>query len=260
MRDAGGAEERDALNGRFIGYGVQMRVHKRVGRIVISRGIAGTRMRLGVALFALLTSLQAMSLSAETLRIAALGDSLVHGYGLSQGQGFVPQLETWLRAQGREVKVLNAGVSGDTTAGGAARVEWTLADRPDGLLVLLGGNDLLRAIPPAQSRDNLGKILSVANARDIPVLLVGMTAPLNYGADYKAEFDALYSDLAAEYDALLHEDAFAGILAQTGGDMNVVRELMQPDNIHPNAEGVAANIAALGPKVLALLDRIEAQD
>ena len=151
-------------------------------------------------------------------RITAFGDSLVQGYGLPQGEGLVPQLEAWLRAQGAHVTVANAGVSGETTAGGAARIDWTLADQPDAIVVLLGGNDLLRGLPPEQSRANLHQILSASQAKGVALVLIGMKAPSNYGAGYKTAFDAMYPDLAAEFEAPLIEDAFAGMRLDAGED------------------------------------------
>lgn len=193
---------------------------------------------------------------AETLRITAFGDSLVQGYGLPQGQGLVPQLEQWLTDNGAEVTLQNAGVSGDTTAGGAERLDWTLSDNPDGLIVLLGGNDLLRGLSPQEARANLSRILQTAQTRGVAVLLVGMVAPGNYGPEYKQAFDAIYPDLAAEYDALLHPDAFAGIAELAGNDLAAARAYFQDDGIHPNAEGVALNVAALGPVALQLVAQI----
>ncbi|MBQ4809234.1 arylesterase [Phaeobacter sp. HS012] len=191
---------------------------------------------------------------AEPVRIAALGDSLVQGYGLPQGQGWVPQLQRWLGEKGAEVRLINAGVSGDTTVGGAARIDWTLADGPDALIVALGGNDLLRGLAPSESRANLTRILEVAQANAVPVLLVGIQAPGNYGADFKAEFDAIFPDLARDYDTLLHADSLAGIRAATGDDIQAAGKYLQEDGIHPNAEGVALNVAAIGPKVLELIE------
>lgn len=190
---------------------------------------------------------------ADTLRITALGDSLVHGYGLPQGQGFVPQLETWLHEKGVDVVVANAGVSGDTTAGGAARIDWTLSDQPDALIVLFGGNDMLRGLSPSEARGNLHRILSAAQGAEVEVMLIGMLAPGNYGPDYKAEFDALYGDLASEFGVVLHADAFAGIRAEVGADPAAAQIYMQEDGIHPNAAGVALNIEAMGPALLELL-------
>lgn len=207
---------------------------------------------LGIFIFATVAS---QGRAAE-LRVTAFGDSLVQGYGLAQGEGFVPQLESWLRGQGMDVALSNAGVSGDTTAGGAARIDWTLADQPQGLIVLLGGNDLLRGLQPLQAETNLRKILQAAQDEDTEVLLIGMTAPGNYGPEYKTAFDAIYGDLAEEFGALLHPDAFAGIRAKAGADPAAAQAYMQDDNIHPNAAGVALNVAALGPVALQLAARI----
>jgi acyl-CoA thioesterase-1 len=128
---------------------------------------------------------------ADEVVIAALGDSLTQGYGLPAEQGFVPQLQAWLDAQGVEARLINAGVSGDTTAGGLSRVGWTLTPEVDAMIVTLGGNDLLRGLDPAQARSNISGILQAAKTADVEVLLVGMDAPGNYGPDYKAQFDAI---------------------------------------------------------------------
>ncbi len=189
--------------------------------------------------------------TAEPVVIAALGDSLTQGYGLVEQDGFVPQLERWLQANGAEVRLINAGVSGDTTAGGAARVEWTLTPDVDAMIVALGGNDLLRGLDPDLSRANLTAILSAAETSDVDVLLIGMQAPGNYGPDYKQAFDTIYPDLAEQFDVLYAESFFDGLAS--GGDPNVVSQYMQPDGIHPNAQGVAQIVEALGPSVLELV-------
>ncbi len=192
---------------------------------------------------------------AETV-IAALGDSLTQGYGLVPEQGFVPQLEAWLIAEGEDVRLINAGVSGDTTAGGLARVDWTLTDDVDAMIVALGGNDLLRAIPPEASRANLDGILKAASTRNIPVLLIGLSAPGNYGPDYKAAFDAIYPELAEEYGAL-YVESFLGALQAEADQGAALRQFMQSDGIHPNADGVEKIVAALGPQVRALIAQVE---
>ncbi len=201
---------------------------------------------------------QAGAALADEIVIAALGDSLTQGYGLPAEQGFVPQLQAWLDAQGAEVRLINAGVSGDTTAGGLSRVAWTLTPEVDGMIVALGGNDLLRGLGPEQARSNIDGILQAAEAAAVEVLLIGMQAPGNFGPEYKASFDSIYADLAQEFDALLHPDAFAGIRAVVGADPAAPQDYMQSDNIHPNAQGVALNVAALGPVVQELAKRIEA--
>lgn len=202
---------------------------------------------------AILVSIALISpVAAEDVTIAALGDSLTAGFGLVPEQGFVPQLEAWLRARGSEVTVMNAGVSGDTTAGGLARVAWTLTPEIDALVVALGGNDLLRGLPPEVSRANLEGILQVAQAEGLPVLLIGLPAPGNYGPDYRDAFDAIYPDLAEAYGALM-EPNFLGALGENTPEN--LRAFMQADGIHPNAKGVAKIVEALGPRVLELAER-----
>lgn len=191
--------------------------------------------------------------AAQPVTVAALGDSLTQGYGLPVDDGFVPQMQRWLTAQGAEVTLINAGVSGDTTAGGAARVGWTLADGVDAMIVTLGGNDMLRGIDPAAARANLQTILQTAEAAQIPVLLVGMQAPGNYGPDYKSAFDAIYPDLAQAHGTVFAESFFAGLDA--ADDPAAAVRFMQADGIHPNAEGVERIVAALGPAVLELIAR-----
>lgn len=188
--------------------------------------------------------------------VAALGDSLTQGYGLEQSLGFVPQLEAWVSDQGRDVRVINAGVSGDTTAGGLSRIGWTLTPDVDALIVALGGNDLLRGIDPAVTLSNLDGILATARDAGVPVLLIGMEAPGNYGPDYKAAFDAVYPELSAQYGTLYAESFFLGVQGEDTAPADVVR-FMQADGIHPNAEGVAAIVDGLGPFVLELMDRVE---
>jgi len=188
---------------------------------------------------------------AQPVTVAALGDSLTHGYGLPQGDGFVPQLQAWLEAEGGGVTVLNAGVSGDTTAGGLSRAGWTLTAEVDAMIVALGGNDVLRGIPPEEARANLRGILQAAAEAGVPVLLVGIAAPANYGPDYKADFEAIYPDLAEEFGTLMVPD-FLDPVAERVANGTPRAELMQADGIHPNAEGVALIVAALGPKVLEL--------
>ena len=196
----------------------------------------------------------AVSVAAEPPRLVALGDSLTAGYGLAEPDGFVPQLQAWLAAAGRDVVVINAGVSGDTTAGGRARLDWTLSEPADAMIVILGGNDLLRGIDPASSRASLDAILTGAAARGLPVLLVPMEAPGNYGPDYRRDFDAMYGELATTHGALLAEP-FLKPLVRGESDLSLARDLMQADGIHPNRDGVAKIVEGLGPKVLELLDR-----
>ena len=194
---------------------------------------------------------------AQPLRLVALGDSLTQGYGLPQDQGLVPQLQAWLRAAGHDVIVINAGVSGNTTAGGLSRLDWTLADKPDAMIVALGGNDLLRGIDPAASRANLDAILTRLGAEGVPAMLVGLPAPGNYGPDFQQEFQAMYPDLAQRHGAALYPDLFSPITQKHRAGESL-DGLMQDDGLHPSAAGVGAIVAAMGPAVEAWLTGIEA--
>ncbi len=195
--------------------------------------------------------LAAAGLRAETgdrpLRILMLGDSLTAGHGLAARDALPARLEAALRGRGLDVRVIDAGVSGDTTAGGLARLEWALADRPHAVIVALGANDALRAIDPALTRANLDRLLGVLDERRLPVLLAGMMAPRNLGRDYGARFDALYPALAARHGALLYPFLLEGVAT--------VAALNQADGIHPNAAGVAVIVERILPSVLCLVHR-----
>ncbi|MCC7425434.1 MAG: arylesterase [Alphaproteobacteria bacterium] len=193
----------------------------------------------------------AAAAAARPLRLLALGDSLIAGYGLPRGEGFIAQLEAALRARGRAVTVLNGGVSGDTSAGGRARLAWALADRPDAVLVCIGANDGLRGLDPARTAENLAAILDELEKRGLPVLLSGMHAPPNLGAEYGRAFRAAYEDQArarAARGLVFHPFFLDGVAAEPA--------LNQPDGIHPNAAGVARIVANLLPLVEALLARV----
>ncbi len=192
---------------------------------------------------------------AEETVILAFGDSLTAGYGLPVVDGFVPQLQNWLDGQGAEVRVINAGVSGDTTAGGLARINWVLNDEIDAVILELGPNDFLRGLNPAVARENLDGIMQVITEKGLPVLIAGMPAPTNFGAEYKAEFDAIYPWLAQKYDMPLYPFFMNGI-AEMRGQRDVM-DFFQPDGLHPNAEGVALIVEDIGPFVLELIGMVE---
>jgi acyl-CoA thioesterase-1 len=213
---------------RFFSYGVVRRLGKVLAMVVCLTGPA----------------------FAEEVTLLAFGDSLTQGYGLPEADGFVPQLQRWLEAEGEEVRLINAGVSGDTTAGGAARIDWSLAEDVDAMILTLGGNDLLRGVDPSVTRENLDQIIQTAQARQVDVLLVGMLASKNYGSEYKAAFDAIYPDLAALYDMTFFPYFFQGLVEGGPAEM---QPYFQRDGIHPNAEGVARIVAALGPAVQELI-------
>lgn len=183
-----------------------------------------------------------------------MGDSLTAGYGLSGPEGFVPRLQAWLDEAGADARVVNAGVSGDTTAAGASRIDWTLTEEVDAVIVALGGNDFLRGIDPAVSRANLRTILDAAREAEVEAMLVGIRASGNYGPEYRAEFDAMYPDLAAEYGAIFAQDWFEGLRPADGDIAAALGRTMQDDGIHPNAEGVELIVEDLGPLVLDLIE------
>ncbi|HEX9465974.1 MAG TPA: arylesterase [Alphaproteobacteria bacterium] len=186
--------------------------------------------------------------SAESARprLLALGDSLTAGFGLPEDQAFPTRLQAWLNRAGVEVTVINAGVSGDTSAGGLARLDWALGnDPPEFALVELGANDALRGLSPGALYDNLDKIISRLQAKRVKVLLAGMYAPRNYGSDYDKEFDAVYPRLAKAHGVPL----YAFFLDGVAGDP----ALNQADGLHPNPRGVDVIVDRLGPEVVKLI-------
>lgn len=183
---------------------------------------------------------------AAPVRILAFGDSLTAGYGLPEGDGFVPQLQMALQKMGREVSVINGGVSGDTTAGGLSRLDWMLADKPDVVILELGANDMLRGLAPAEARANLDAIVQRIQQSGAKLLLVGMMAARNMGEEYRQQFDAIYPDLAKQHGVPLYPFFLEGVAARP--------ELNQSDGLHPTKEGVAVIVANILPAVTGLLD------
>ena len=172
-----------------------------------------------------------ISVQAKEIRLLAFGNSLVSGYGLNKSDSFTEQLEARLRATGQRVKVINAGVSGDTTAGGLARLDWTLAIRPDAVMLELGANDGLRGINPKVIYKNLDIILARLTKMKIPVLFIGMLAPPNMGEEYSKEFREVFVTLSKQYSVVFYPFFLKGVAGKV--------ELNQPDGIHPNRDGVA---------------------
>ena len=184
----------------------------------------------------------------EMKNILAFGDSLTAGYGLGPGEGFTDQLERTLNEKGLNVKVANAGVSGDTTSGGLSRLEWVLASASDVDLVILalGGNDALRGIQPEITRQNMDKMVSILKEKNIPTLIAGMMAPPNLGPQYGDKFNTIYSDMAKKYDVAIYPfflDGVAGFL-----------ELNQNDRIHPNPKGVKIITEKMSPSIIEILN------
>lgn len=219
-----------------------------------TKAIFGYLMQAGVglasAMFVLLFQMD-LSYATETIRIVAFGDSLTAGLGLDASESFPAQLEAELRARGHDVKIVNAGVSGDTASGGLARFDWTMGAPADGVILELGANDALRGVDPVVTRDALDRLLTKLKTRGVPVLLAGMLAPTNMGLDYGTAFDPIYPELAAKHDVLLYPFFLAGVV----GDAS----LNQPDGMHPNREGVTEIVRRIVPKVEALLTVIESR-
>jgi acyl-CoA thioesterase-1 len=177
--------------------------------------------------------------------ILDFGDSLTAGYGLPAGQAFPARLEAWLHQQGIEARVVNAGVSGDTTAGGLARLDWALADKPDLVILALGANDALRGIEPSSVRENLDKMIGKIEASGAKMLLLGMLAPPNWGEEYRHAFDQIFPELARIHHLPLYPFFLEGVAMQP--------ELNQPDGLHPNERGVAVLVDRIAPVVARLL-------
>jgi acyl-CoA thioesterase I len=177
--------------------------------------------------------------------ILALGDSITAGFGLPQGEGLPEKLEERLTADGYDVKVINGGVSGDTTAGGRARLDWALGDRPSYALVELGANDALRGLDPKEAEANLDAILARLAADHVKALLIGMLAPGNWGHTYQQQFDAIYPDLAKKYHVPLYPFILDGVALDP--------KLNQGDGLHPNEAGVKVIVDKLAPMVETML-------
>nr|WP_230168852.1 arylesterase [Roseomonas sp. CECT 9278] len=197
----------------------------------------------------MLPLLLATPAAAREIRLMMLGDSITAGYGLPRGQGLPARLEAALRERGRQVRVIDAGVSGDTTAGGRARLDWALADRPDAVIVALGGNDGLRGIEPRASAANLTAILDALKQRNLPAMLAGMLAPPNLGADYGRDFAGTFARLSEQRpDVVFYPFLLDGVAGEA--------TLNQPDRIHPNEAGVAELVRRMLPAVESLLARV----
>jgi acyl-CoA thioesterase-1 len=186
----------------------------------------------------------------DGISILAMGDSLTHGYGLPGRASFPRQLEAALQAQGLDVTVINGGVSGDTTAGGLSRLEWSLGYDADAIIIELGGNDALRGIAPSVVEQNLDAMLARLGEEDIPVLLTGMKAPRNMGPDYAAEFDAVFPRLAEKHGVIFYPFFLEGVALDP--------DLMQDDGTHANEAGVAEIVRRIAPHVLELIERVDA--
>lgn len=199
-----------------------------------------------------LAALTALPVRAEEpVTLVALGDSLTAGYNLPASEAFPAQLEAALRERGHDVTIINAGVSGDTASGGRDRVDWSVEDGTDGVILALGANDMLRGLDPARTRAALANTITRLQERDIAVLLAGMMAGRNLGPDFAAAFDAIYPELAEEHGVMLYPFFLDGVAGEAALNLD--------DGIHPNAEGVAVMVERMLPTVEEFIEAIRAE-
>jgi len=186
--------------------------------------------------------------NAKTISLVGFGDSLMAGYQLPPGDGFPEKLQAALTAKGVDVSIANAGVSGDTTAGGLARIDWSVPDGTDGVILELGGNDALRGIPPEESEKNLDQMIARLKERGVAVLLVGMLAPPNMGGDYAARFNSIYEKLAQKHGVALYPFFLDGVALDAG--------LKLEDGMHPNSKGIDVMVEKMEPAITQFLGTI----
>ena len=200
------------------------------------------------ALAVMIAPLSAPLAQGQPLRLVALGDSLTAGYGLPQEAAFPAVLERVLKAKGYRVEIANAGVSGDTSSGGLDRLDWSVPDGTDGVIVELGANDMLRGLDPSLTRKSIGAIVERLKARNIPVMLAGMYASRNLGPDYVQKFDSLYPDIAKRHGLVLYPFFLDGVAGE--------RSLNLPDGLHPTARGVEIIVQRILPTVESFIGRL----
>ena len=194
---------------------------------------------------------RAQAQTQAPIKLAVLGDSLSAGYGLLADAAFPARLQKALRDKGIKVDILNAGVSGDTTSAGRDRLDWSIPDGTEAVIVELGANDALRGLDPKVTKAALEDIVKQLRGRKIAVMLAGMVAPPNYGSDYAGKFDPIYADLAKAYEVPLYPFFLDGVAGEA--------KLNQPDGLHPTAEGIDIIVARILPAVEAFLTKVSAE-
>ena len=212
------------------------------------------RFKVFIAALCLILGLPAMAVqagAAEEIKLVGFGDSLMAAYNLQASEGFPARLEAALRERGHNVSITDAGVSGDTTSGGLARLDWSIPDGTDGVILELGANDALRGLPPEKTRENLEAMINRLKERGIAVLFAGMLAPPNMGGDYETNFNAIYPDLAAKYELTLYPFFLDGVTANS--------ELLLSDGMHPNPNGINTMVENILPVAEQFLSEIEAK-
>ncbi len=203
----------------------------------------------GAIIVAFFVALIAAPVGAQPIKIVAFGDSLLAGFGLRANESFPAQLETALKKRGHDVQIANAGVSGDTTTGGLGRLDWSIQDGTEAVILVLGANDMLRGMEPELARKNLDAMIKRLKERKIEVLIGGMRAAPNLGADYAAKFDSIYAALAKEHDVLIYPFFLDGVAGE--------RELNLNDGIHPTPKGVNLIVERILPVVESLIERVK---
>lgn len=208
---------------------------------------------LATALFLTLfgAAVSSQAFAQDAVKIVGFGDSLMAGYQLESNEGFPARLEAALEARGHDVSIADAGVSGDTTSNGLARLDWSIPEGTDGVILQLGANDALRGLPPETTRENLEAMIVRLQERDIEVLLAGMLAPPNLGSDYEAAFNAIYPELAAKYDLLLYPFFLDGVTGVPG--------MVLSDGMHPNAKGINQMVEGMLPIAEQFVEQVKAR-
>jgi acyl-CoA thioesterase-1 len=217
-------------------------------RVNVLRRSFGVRLY-GAIIMAFLVAAIPAPASAQAIKIVAFGDSLLAGFGLRANESFPAQLENALKKRGHEVDVANAGVSGDTTTGGLSRLDWSIPDGTNAVIIVLGANDMLRGMEPELARKNLSEMIKRLKDRKVEVLIGGMRAAPNLGADYAKKFDSIYADLAKEHDILIYPFFLDGVAGQ--------RDLNMSDGIHPTPKGVSLIVERILPSVDSLIERVK---
>jgi acyl-CoA thioesterase-1 len=214
-----------------------------------SPGRRQSRPLYGAIIVAFFVALLAAPVNAQPIKIVAFGDSLIAGFGLKANDAFPAQLEIALKKRGYDVEIANAGVSGDTSAGGLSRLDWSIQDGTQAVILVLGANDMLRGMEPELARKNIGEVIARLKARRIEVLLAGMRAAPNLGADYAARFNPIYEELAKEHDILIYPFFLDGVAGE--------RDLNMSDGIHPTPKGVSLVVERILPSVESLIERVK---
>ena len=204
-----------------------------------------------LALFIFLTySLAHATEKKENYRLIIIGDSLIQGYGLPKEKGFVNQLQKKILEKMDHISLINAGVSGDTTAGGLSRTDWSITDDINAVAISLGANDMLRGIPPKFSKENLSKMILKIKDKNLPILLIGITSIENFGPEYKNEFDLMFSELSRKFNISLYPNLMAPVIENE----NELSNYLQEDMLHPNEKGVEIIVQAILPKFIDFIE------